>query len=273
MTGAFASLALAHALDPMRWAADRLGFRAEPWQVPILRSLALRLLLNITRQGGKSTLAAIVALHLAVHRPGSLVLLVAPSLRQSGELHRKVRAFLERLDPRPELVEDSASTIALANGSRVVCVPASEVSARGFSAPALVVLDDAARIPDEAVAAIRPMLASGGRLWMLSTPAGQRGAFHQAATEHADLWEVHEVPAADVQHIAAAFLEEERRVLGPRAFAQEYCCSFEATDAALFDHDQLRAPLDDTVPPLFSAGGAAQLGGLLSNAVPTIGEA
>ena len=268
---------LLHTLDPARWAADNLGFRAETWQVPILRSLALRLLLNITRQGGKSTLAAIVALHLAVHRPGSLVLLVAPSLRQSGELHRKVRAFLERLDPRPGLVEDSASTIALVNGSRIVCVPASEVSARGFSAPALVVLDEAARVPDDAIAAIRPMLARGGRLWMLSTPSGQRGAFHAAATAHADLWEVHEVPASDVPHIAASFLEEERRVLGPRAFAQEYACSFQETDAALFTAEQIRACLDPAVAPLFSPGGAAgdgaRLESLLSAAAPTIGRA
>lgn len=269
--------ALAHALDPSLWARDVLGFHAEPWQTRVLRSTASRVGLNCTRQAGKSTIAAVLALHGAVHEPGSLVLLAAPSLRQSGELHRKTSAFLARLSPRVELVEDNASTLSLASGSRIACIPSTEATSRGYSAPSLVVLDEAARIPDESIAALRPMLASGrGRLLMLSTPAGQRGAFFQAAHEHRADWEWHTVPAKDIARISPQFLEAERRALGPRAYQQEYECRFMETDAAMFDLEQIRACIDPGVPPLFSIGGSAgqqALLELLSSSTEPLGVA
>ncbi len=42
-----------------------------------------RTLLLVTRQGGKSTTTAAKALHRALYKPGALVLLLSPSLRQS----------------------------------------------------------------------------------------------------------------------------------------------------------------------------------------------
>ena len=78
--------ALLHALDPVVFARDRLGFEADEWQGGLLRSSARWTLVLCSRQAGKSTTAAVLALHTALHRPGSLVLLVAPSLRQAGEL-------------------------------------------------------------------------------------------------------------------------------------------------------------------------------------------
>ena len=61
-----------------------------------------------SRQAGKRTTAAVLALHTALHRPGALVLLVAPSLRQAGELFRKFAEMRGRLDPAPGLSEDNA---------------------------------------------------------------------------------------------------------------------------------------------------------------------
>jgi hypothetical protein len=49
---------------------------------------------------------------------------------------------------------------------------------RCFS-PGLVIVDEAARVPDDLYRAVRPMLAvSQGRLIALSTPFGQRGWFY-----------------------------------------------------------------------------------------------
>jgi phage terminase large subunit-like protein len=46
-------------------------------------------LLNCSRQSGKSTVAASLAVYEALALPGALVLLLSPSLRQSQELFRK----------------------------------------------------------------------------------------------------------------------------------------------------------------------------------------
>jgi len=54
-----------------------------------------------------------------------------------------------------------------------VGLPGSEATIRGFSAVALLRVDQAARVSDDLYVAIRPMLAvSGGKLWLMSTPSG-----------------------------------------------------------------------------------------------------
>jgi hypothetical protein len=81
---------LAFALDPGRFMAA-CGIPPDPWQAALLRSPAARLLLLCSRQSGKSTTTACVALHTALYQPGALILLLSPSLRQSQELFKKVQ--------------------------------------------------------------------------------------------------------------------------------------------------------------------------------------
>src|SRR5205823_4257024 len=79
---------LAMGLDPVAL-VTRAGMTPDPWQARVLRSTSRRLLLNASRQSGKITTTAGEAVHTALYAPGSLSLLLSPSLRQSGELFRK----------------------------------------------------------------------------------------------------------------------------------------------------------------------------------------
>jgi hypothetical protein len=71
--------------EDMRLALDRVAFAravgVEPdkWQYDLLRTAAARVLLNCSRQSGKSTMAALFALHRALYYPGSLILCLAPA--------------------------------------------------------------------------------------------------------------------------------------------------------------------------------------------------
>src|SRR5688500_13483424 len=67
------------------------GLDPDPWQEALLRSPASRILLLCSRQSGKSTVTACLALYQALYVPGSLILLLSPSLRQSQELFKKVQ--------------------------------------------------------------------------------------------------------------------------------------------------------------------------------------
>src|SRR5215207_1931792 len=78
--------------------ARRLGIDPDPWQDNLLRSASERVLLNCCRQSGKSTMTAVIALHRALYRPGSLILCLAPALRQSQELFSKMAAFYRDLE-------------------------------------------------------------------------------------------------------------------------------------------------------------------------------
>ena len=243
---------LVHALDPAAFARDVLGFDPDPWQTTVLQSSGRRLLLNCSRQSGKSTTAAALALHQAIYHPGSLVLLVSPSLRQSGELFRKVVAHLRALDHEPALTESNKLSLALENGSRIVSLPGTEGTIRGFSGAAMIVEDEAARVDDALYFAVRPMLAvSGGRLILMSTPFGKRGHFFEAWQDGGAEWQRIEIPATRCARIAPAFLEEERRQMGDWWFRQEYLCEFVATTDQVFAYDLVMGALSDEVAPLF----------------------
>ena len=85
------------ALDRVAF-AHSLGIVPNPWQLDLLCSSSDRLLLNITRQGGKSSTAAIIALHPALYHPQSLILCLAPALCQSQELFTKIATLYRELD-------------------------------------------------------------------------------------------------------------------------------------------------------------------------------
>ena len=190
-----------------------------------MESQERRVIFNCSRQSGKSTIAALKALHRVIFFPRSLVLLISPSLRQSSELFRKVLAFLNAMDERPKLQEESKLSITLANGSRIISLPSSEATIRGYSNAAIIIEDEAAAVPDELFHACLPMLAvSNGQYIQLSTPRGKQGHFFEA-WESAK-WRKIRVTAADIPRISNEYLEGARIELGSRMFAQEFLCEF-----------------------------------------------
>src|SRR5437660_244432 len=92
----------------------------DAWQAALLRSTSARMLLNCSRQSGKSLVAAALAVREALLRPGALVLLLSPTQRQSGELFRdKVLRLYNALGRPVETTQESALQFTLANGSRI----------------------------------------------------------------------------------------------------------------------------------------------------------
>jgi hypothetical protein len=234
------------ALDPSR-VLRACGLDADPWQRELLLAPDRQILLNCSRQAGKSTVVAALTLHTALFAPDSLSLLLAPSQRQSDELFRKVRDAYHALGRPVPAERDTQRCLELANGSRVVGLPGREATVRSFGGVALLVLDEAARIPDELYRSVRPMLAvSGGRLVALSTPFGRRGWFWQE-WEGPGPWKRVRVPWRDCPRIAPAFIAEEGRALGPQWVAQEYECSFAAREGLVYP--DFESAVVDADPP------------------------
>jgi hypothetical protein len=225
---------LALALDPALLFSLR-GWQADDWQCELLRSSKPRVLLNCSRQAGKSTTVAALACHTALFKPASLVLLLSRALRQSSELFRKVIEFLGAVGPFAGVKSQTALAVELANGSRIVSLPGLEETIRSFSGVRLLVIDEAARVPTALYKSVRPMLAvSGGRLVCLSTPFGRSGFFHDAWQDKSTDWQRFEVQAKQVGRISAEFLEEEKRTLGQAWFDQEYGCSFAGHEGLVY---------------------------------------
>jgi hypothetical protein len=237
--------------SPLHFARVSLGFQPDEWQQKVLAWTGERLLLNCCRQSGKSTLSAIMALHRALYFPRSLILLVSPTLRQSQELFRKVVYFLSLLPLRPQLLEDNKLSLQLANGSRVVSLPAKESNVRGFSGPSLIIEDESARVMDDLYLALRPMLSvSNGSHILMSTPFGRRGHFFDV-WEHGEGWEKVKITAAQCPRISREFLLEEQRTMPSNWFNAEYNCLFTETVDSVFAYADVMGAMDTTIKPLF----------------------
>jgi hypothetical protein len=174
--------------------------------------------------------------------PGSLTLLLSPTLRQSGELFRDKVMRLYEANGRPlKAKQETALQLTLENGSRIVSLPGEESTIRGYSNVALLVVDEAARVSDALYCAVRPMLAvSRGRLIALSTPFGKRGWFYDEWCGD-EPWHRVCVNADECPRIPRDFLERERRSLGERYFSQEFFCEFKDMIGAAFSGQDIDA--------------------------------
>ncbi len=232
----------------------------DPWQAKILRERLLRLLLNCSRQSGKTTVIACLALIEALYYAPSLTLILAPAERQSKRMLRMIKAIRNMMGIVVKPSEEGSTTeLNFPNGSEIIALPAKEANVRGFSNVALLIIDEASRVPDDLYYAIRPMMAiSGGRMVLLSTPFGKRGFFHKEWTadykpeeEHED-WVRIKVTAEQCPRITAKFLREEKSKLPDNWYRQEYFCEFADTDDAVFSYEDVMRAMSDDVQPLFA---------------------
>src|SRR5262249_31119813 len=131
-------------------------------------------------------------------------------------------------------VKDNESELELQNGGRVVALPGREGTIRAFSGVTLLLIDEAARVPDDLYRSVRPMLAvSRGRLVALSTPFGRRGWFYKEWIGTGP-WRRFQVPWQQCPRIAPEFIAEERRALGEAWVQQEYECLFTALEGLVY---------------------------------------
>lgn len=233
--------------------AEACGITPDPWQADLLNSTDPQVILNCSRQSGKSTISALIALHEICFVPNSLTLVLAPSQRQSQETYRKIHDYYNMLSGVPDVTQESTLKLELANNSRAMVLPGKEANVRGFSGVSLLIVDEAARVDDELYNAIRPMLAvSQGRIILLSTPFGSRGFFWREWAEGGDDWKRVRIPADQCPRIDPGWLEKEKARIGSWWASQEYFCTFVDSIDACFSTADILAAISNEVKPLWS---------------------
>lgn len=240
-----------YALDPVAFSRS-IGIDPDPWQAEVLRCENKRILLNCCRQAGKSTTTATKALHTALYRPKSLILLVSPSLRQSQELFRKVSDARMAMKNPPKLLEDNKQSLTLTNQSRIISLPGDQATVRGYSGVTLILEDEASQVSDEFYQAILPMLIiNKGQLICMTTPYGKRGHFFEEWVNGGDDWKRIQITAQQCPRMTEEQLEQQRRSMGDMFFRQEFLCEFVDTAEQTFGYDLIQRAFDDEVKPLF----------------------
>ncbi|WP_369380387.1 hypothetical protein [Streptomyces sp. cg36] len=185
------------------------------------------------------------------HGHGCLVLAVAPSQRTAIELVSKVRGYLRALEV--PLEQDAATSLTIGAGinSRIVALPGTPTSARGWSAVSLVAIDEAAYVAEETYLALRPtLIASGGDLICL-TSAGQEGTWAHRIWTKAPGWTKVEVPWWKCPRFAdnPDEINELKASMPAAVFTSEMECRWGAAGIGIFDSASVSAALYDAGLP------------------------
>ncbi|NJO30842.1 MAG: hypothetical protein HC874_27290 [Richelia sp. SL_2_1] len=199
------------------------------------------------RQTGKSEAQAYDNALFAVNNPGTNVLLISKTERQSEELLIKTLNFL--LDRFPGRVgrgklkplKHSVHVMPLNRKdkpSKIMCLPVGTagVGIRAFTIHKLSV-DEAQLVDDDVFTSITPMLlTTGGHISLTGTPRGRRGYFWNAYENKLDHFKVFHINSEEVinnRAINASWTEQQRKNaldhlaqekqrMTPKQFAQEY---------------------------------------------------
>lgn len=188
---------------------------------------------NITiragRQVGKSEVVSEKAVSFALKNGGTTTMVLAASQRQSGLLFEKIRAKLDLLGDI-YLDKPTLTRIRLKNGSKIYSLPTGRTGhyIRGYTLDLLIV-DEAAFIPQTVWTAIRPMIAVAqkkgmGDMVLLSTPFGKGGFYYDTFTDK-NFLQFH-ISSEDCPRIPKEFLRSEKRKMSKLEYAQEYLGEF-----------------------------------------------
>ena len=246
-----------YAEDPCAWMPAVTTHIPDEWQKTVLTSEELEIILNCCRQSGKTEIAAVKAAHTARFKKRSLTVIVSATLNQAGILKRRVKMALgiannawqkiseyavkeyNEFEKEYKLVRRNALSIELANNSRVVSIPASPDSVRGYS-PDLIIMDEAAFIDENVYDAIRPMRAvKSVQLIVMSTPNAKFGFFYEEWTSKDPVWLKIKVSADDCYRVSKKFLQRELDKRGKNIVEREYYNRFLDIEGAIFTQDQI----------------------------------
>jgi hypothetical protein len=229
------------------WAKEHLKFQADKIQASVLDHNAHRLILCCARQWGKTTIVAIKALHTAIFNPGTEIVVISRSVKQASLLLNKVCQSAAILSFPRKRVLGYENSLHLPNGSKIFAVANSEKSSRGYTAN-IVIVDEAALIEDDVIGSASPTLSrTNGKLWLLSTPNGQKGLFYHVWHDKAlPGWLKVKATIEDSAYATPEFIAEQKRLF-PFNFRQDFYCEFMPAKGSLLSRERIEQMIDPTV--------------------------
>ena len=264
--------------DPVFF-CNSFGYYPYWYQEQVLWCDARRVVINMSRQIGKTFAVALLALHFVFTRPKANVLIVAPAQRQSEIMFETIKDIIESHPILQESIKGKIiqGRIRLKNRSTIYNFPIGDSAkkVRGHAIH-LLIADEAAFIPNIAFTALTPSLgATKGRLIMISTPDVRGGFFYDHMMKGLDYSDWH-ANKKKMDHIGQAvrlwfpytvgldamkrnmrgkytgetqmdeeFIIAERNTMHPTEFAREYLARFVDEGAMFFPRDLIVNSTED----------------------------
>jgi len=225
-------------LDPSIRLAHWIGHEPDEWQVEAFNTRAPEVALRVGRQAGKTSVLAARAVE-ELHIPESLTICVAPAERQAKIIAREIGRQLQRTEL--VITRSTLTELEMSNGARVVALPSTSDTIRGYPSVSLIILDEAAFLQGEGggedlIASILPMLTSDGQIYFSSTPAGKNNYFARLFLDAKPDDCIHRivVKGTDIPRLKEK-VERMRRTLSNTKFRQEILVEMISDGHAYFD--------------------------------------
>lgn len=194
------------------------------------------------RQVGKTTMAENILLEMAINKPGTLSVLVEPTLDQSRRVYKEI---VKAMGDAPVLKRknDSLLEIEFATGSTILFKSAEQRdNLRGFTVSGILIVDECAYIQDDVFDILLPTTdVYSAPILLISTPKLKQGFYYRyyaAGLEGANP----NIVSIDFNDYDTSFLLspeklEQYRTMMPKAqFQTEYLGEFLDSDSVLFSN-------------------------------------
>lgn len=235
-------------------APHRILDTPDPWQREALFHLVTlreNSLMLCSRKGGKSFCVGAACCLEAYN--GGFALVLSRSDRQAMLVIEYVRSFHRKFNLVEQESPPTAHELKLSNGGHVLALPCREDTIRGYHNVTLLVIDEAARIPDPFYGAATPMMdARDGRMVLLSTPFGQRGFFWEEwEGKKRQGWKRHRYDWTQCPRLTSEFIRDERDSHGDVWIRQEYELEFCPVTGGFFNVAALEKLCDEEMDLLY----------------------
>lgn len=204
------------------------------------------IVLNASRQSGKTFLATIVACYWALSQPNQHIMLVSPTDSQVRKIYKQIMKMLApalRAVVKTYKIQAGDSEIQFINGSVLLFrSAASENSLRGYSNTHMV-LDECAFIKQDTWQEIlAPTLAvRGKKVLFCSTPKGKSFFYElfQRGLNKERKYKSYKITYHNNPFANQDFIEEQKRILPDIIFKQEYLGEFVDSTSVFKNVDEL----------------------------------
>jgi hypothetical protein len=204
----------------------------DPWQKEVLEAQG-NIILMCGRQVGKSEVISKKIAEFLLNNNNKKILICSGVERQASGLYNKTLRLIEETQPgalKKGKDKPLRTTFKLKNGSILITEPVG-LDGAGARQHTLngVVFEEMQLIPEEAFAAITPMLlTTGGFIWMLGTAWATEGyVYDRLSDPNFKVFRINSEEVANIRPepsrtIMLAHLEAERQRLTEAQYAQEY---------------------------------------------------
>lgn len=199
----------------------------DPWQERLLLLKVKNICIVSGRQCGKTTIVALLAVKFALENQNQFILIGSGIIEQAQHLFRKIKDYIFAEHKDKLLGKPTLEFLEFDNGSKILCVPIGDTgdSMRGYTAT-MIIIDEAALVPDRAWEAIEPVIAvTKGRIILLSTPKFKKGFFYKSSLDKKN-YNVETISARDCPRYTKEYLDRKQAEKSPIVFAQEYLGEF-----------------------------------------------